>query len=654
MESEFATAFDGAGMGITQRPPNAPASDGRSRRVSDATRASDTGDKRRVLRALIPADLSRVQDARRLMNQVASLAALDDRQRFDLEVAVSEACANAIEHAGREVEVVAWLLRDRIVVEISSEGGFQPKAPSDDGLHPRGMGLSLMASLADQMQVSRLTDSLTQVSLTFLVEPDAISSGGPPQPSTLLAGQFKRTILLQDPRVHGHVLTPKEMREQKQTEARLTRQAFHDHLTGLANRALFFDRIENSLHRAGRQGTSITVALIDLDEFKSVNDLLGHASGDQLLAMVGARLSDLLRAGDTAARLGGDEFGLLLGESIEPANLASAVERILTCLREPYDLFTARLPVTASIGVATSGPSARTVQELLRHADLALYASKSQGRDGWKLFEPHMRVLEQTKRESEAELRRALERDEIMAYYQPFLFTEPRRIAGLEAFTRWKHPTRGLLSPESFIDLAEETGLIVPLGYELLEQACRSLCEWDARFPDHGLQVMVNLSPRQLGEPGLVDGIVAILTASGVAPGRLVLKIAEDVLADDRLGVLETLAALRETGIRMAIDNFGTGYSSLNRLKEYPIDILKMARPFVEAISDTDEGVSVAAAVVSLARSLGMQVVAEGVEEYEQLEKLHSIGCDMWQGEFFSAPVPPSTASALLERHAGG
>ena len=383
-------------MKTADPPPSDPACDVLEESTSSVTLAPDIGDKRRVLKVVLPSDLSHLWDVRRLITQIATSAAIDELRLFDLQVAVSEACANAIEHVGKNVEIVAWLLPDRIVVEVTSEAGFEARRPTDEDSRPRGLGLPLMASLADQVQVSRLTNSLTCVSLTFLLEPDAERDRGSPKDKEPAppGKQLKRARLLQDPRVHAHVLTPRQMKERKHREERLTKQAFQDSLTGLANRALFFDRVENALSRAERQGTSIAVLLLDLDGFKGVNDSLGHPVGDRLLVMVGARLRNLLRAGDTAARLGGDEFAVLVGDSLEHTDLESAAERILACLREPYELDDAQLPVTASIGIATSGPSARTVTELLRRADLALYAAKAQSKDTFKLFEPQMEESE--------------------------------------------------------------------------------------------------------------------------------------------------------------------------------------------------------------------------------------------------------------------
>ncbi len=609
-------------------------------------------DERTMFKVRIPPDLSRVRDARLLMEQVASLTDIDTRRLFDLQVVVSEACVNAIEHAGTEVDVVAWVLSDRIVIEISSESSFQTRVFSDDHSQRAGVGLPLMAALADQVQVSRLSGALTRVSLTFLLEPeiegDRVSvEESPSQPP-------RRCELLEDPHVHAVVLTPGEIREKNRLERELTRRAFHDPLTGLANRGYLFERGEEVLRGIGQGGRSVAVLLLDVDRFKEVNDTLGHEAGDRLLATVGARLRSLLRPKDIAARLGGDEFVLLIEDGTKTLEVGRLAERILSRLREPYDLSPGELRATFSMGVAVSGSSSSTLSELLREADIALYSVKSERRDGWKLFETGMLEAERAKRESEGELRRALESDAIVTHFQPVLSTDYGTIVGFEALVRWNKPEGRQLLPENFLGLAEESGLIVPLGYELLERSCIHLRDWDARHPRDGLKLMVNLSSRQLRERDLVDRVEAALTAAGVSPDRLVLEIVEDVLADGSLGALENVDALRTRGVKVALDDFGTGSSSITGLKEYPIDILKLAPHLVEAAVATEEGALLVAAVVGLAGSAGLQVVGEGVEKSAQLEKLRLLGCEMWQGRYFSPPVPPAEVPGLLQQSVRG
>jgi len=461
------------------------------------------------------------------------------------------------------------------------------------------------------------------------------------------------TNLLGDARVRGLVLTTRDISERKAFEEQLTRQAFHDPLTGLPNRALFSDRLAHAFARADRQGFSVAVLLLDLDDFKNVNDSLGHAEGDRLLVLAAERLQNVLRGSDTAARLGGDEFVIVLENGPSLSRPDRVAERVLAHLREPYRLSAAEVFVSASIGVAIREPRGDTGEEVLRNADTALYAAKSQGKDCYRLFKPQMFEVARVRLELEAELRRALECREITVHYQPILSTMTGQIVGFEALARWEHPTRGLLLPASFIALAEETGLIVPLGYQVLEQACHAFKEWDTRYPHLRLRLTINLSPRQLRAPEVVEKVIKIVGSSGLRAERLVLEITESVLVEDDLGTLSTLQTLREAGISLAIDDFGTGYSSLSYLKRYPVDILKIAKPFVDSIGETVDGAALASAVVSLAKSLRLEVVAEAVEKPEQLETLAALDCDMWQGSYFSLALPSAQISTLLMRHPG-
>ena len=607
--------------------------------------------RRRRVKTKIPAELDQISEARRFIQQVISPGGLSDDRAFDLGVAVSEACANAMKHSGQEVELAAWRLRDRVVVEVSSRGqsGSHP-AENDERQLP--LSLALMTSLADQVQISRLSDSLTRLSLTFLLEG---AQSGAIQSSTVpgeTGREFARERLLQDPRMRGQVLTSDEMRERKAAEARLVRQAFRDPLTGLANRALFFDRLSSALSRADRRGSSLAVVLLDLDDFKKVNDSLGHAVGDRLLLEVAERLQGQLRAEDTAARLGGDEFALILEEGTGAEAAARTVERILTRLGSPLALGGADVRPRASAGVAVRVPCGCAAEELLQQADFALYAAKAEGKNGFKLFESEMSAPSAARLELEAELGRALEREEIVAHFQPILSTKTGMIVGLEALCRWRHPRRGLLLPGDFLAVAEETGLIVPLGDVVLRQACSCLRQWDALNPRSSLWLAVNLSNRQLREPRMVEALLATLKDSSLEPERLVLDINEDVftLSDEKL--LESLTRTREAGIHLAIDDFGAGCSSLGRLARQPADILKMARAFAESLDDSSGMSVLAGAMMGLARSLSTQVVAEGIERREQLERLVSLGCDMWQGWYFSPALESSQLLAVSRNRA--
>ena len=608
--------------------------------------------RRKRVKTTIPAEVAQISEARRFIQQVISQGGLSKERAFDLEVAVSEACANAIEHSGQDVELAAWRLRDRVVVEVSSRGeaGSHP-AENDERQLP--LSLPLMTSLADQVQISRLSDSLTRLSLTFLLEG---AQGGPPESSSIHLGETERESarehLLEDPRVHGEVLSSAESRERKVVEARLVRQAFRDPLTGLANRALFFDRLANALARADRHGSALAVALVDLDDFKKVNDSLGHAAGDRLLVEVAERLRSQLRAEDTAARLGGDEFALILEEGTGADDAARTVERILARIGGPFVLGQTDIRPRASAGVAVRLPRGCAAEELLQEADFALYAAKAEGKNGFKLFASEMSAPSAARRELETELGQALERRQIVAHYQPILSTSTGVIVGVEALCRWEHPRRGLLLPADFLPLAQETGLIVPLGDVILRQACSCLRQWDALCPGSGLWLAVNRCGRELREPRMVDALLEALKDSRLEPERLIIDVSEDVftLSDEKM--LESLARTKEAGIRLAIDDFGAGCSSLSRLARQPADILKMAEAFARSLEGPSEDHVLAGAMMGLARSLSTQVVAEGVERREQLEKLARLGCDMWQGWYFSGALESSQLLALSRHRA--
>jgi diguanylate cyclase (GGDEF)-like protein len=602
--------------------------------------------QRRPAKTRIPADIARIVEVRRFLHQVIPGGALSDSRVFDLEVAVSEACGLAVKHSSEEVQLTAWALQDRVVVEVSSRGesGLIP-AETDTSLPP--IALCLMTTLADQLQISRLSDHLTRISLTFLFEVARDRRRRSSNPPSAKEEESERERLLEDPRVHGRVITTAELRKRKAVEGRLKAQAFSDPLTGLANRALFSDRLGNALSRADRLGSSVAVALIDLDDFKIVNDSLGHAAGDRLLVQLSERLKGQLRAEDTAARLGGDEFAVLLEEGTSVGGMSGAIGRVLAHLRAPYALPEADVRVGASVGVAVRYPRSCGAEELLEQADFALYAAKSAGKNSFKLFESGMSAPNVAKLELQTELELALERDEIVAHYQPILSTPTGTIVGFEALCRWAHPQQGLLAPTSFFPVAEESGLVVALGDMVLRQACDCLRQWDALHPDSGLWFAINLCDRQLREPRMVDTLLLALTDSHLEPERLVLDINETVFAQADPYVLENLTAIREAGVRLAIDDFGSGLSSISLLGEHPVDILKMAKDLVDTLDRSPGGSVPAGAVMSLARSLGSKVVAVGVERRNQSEGLIDLGCDMWQGWHFSPAIEASQLLAL-------
>ena len=429
----------------------------------------------------------------------------------------------------------------------------------------------------------------------------------------------------------------------------LTRQAFRDPLTNLPNRALFMDRLTHGLTRAQRRHEHLAVLFLDLDRFKVVNDTLGHSVGDQLLVEVSRRLTSALRPGDTVARLGGDEFGILL-EDVADAETAEAVAlRIEESLGTPYRFEGREVFVTASIGIALSSAKLGLPEEILRDADLAMYHAKAKGKARHEVFDGSMSAPALDRMDLEMDLRSAISRHEFRLHYQPILRLDTGKITEVEALIRWQHEKRGLLQPDEFIGLTEETGLIVPIGQWVLSEACKQARLWQVEYPTTPPLVMsVNLSAKQFQNPKLVEEITQALDESGLAPSCLKLEITESTVMQDAPVTLTKLTELKELGVRLAIDDFGTGYSSLGYLKRFPVDTLKIDRSFVKGLSPDGGDNAIVRAVVTVAKSLNMDVTAEGVETEAQLAELRALGCDRWQGFLFARPVSPERVAPLL------
>jgi diguanylate cyclase (GGDEF)-like protein len=427
----------------------------------------------------------------------------------------------------------------------------------------------------------------------------------------------------------------------------LTHQALHDPLTELANRTLLADRVEHALAGARRRGTSVALLLLDLDGFKTVNDSLGHPVGDRLLAVTAQRIRSGLRAGDTAARLGGDEFAVLL-EDIEADLAIEVADRLGAALREPVLLDGAEVALGASIGIALSG-GVDTGDELLRNADLAMYRAKQGGRGRHELFEAGMHVAAVARMNLEGELRRALDRGEFRLVYQPIVDLLTGSVSGCEALIRWRHPERGAIPPSDFIPLAEETGLVVPLGRWVLNEVCRQAAAWHRAHPGlAGLVVGANLSVRQLQHPDLLAHVRAALDASGVDPTLIILELTESAIMDDGEAALRRLRGLHDFGVSLALDDFGTGYSSLSYLQTFPIQVLKLDKSFVDPLDRQGQGAVLAGAVVNLGTALGLRTVAEGIEHAEQAEVLTELGCHFGQGYHFGRPMGPDQLAARV------
>jgi diguanylate cyclase (GGDEF)-like protein len=425
-------------------------------------------------------------------------------------------------------------------------------------------------------------------------------------------------------------------------------EALHDSLTGLPNRSLFLDRMRHALARAERAEAPVAVLFCDLDGFKTVNDSLGHRTGDRLLVLVAERLTGCLRPSDTIARLGGDEFGILLEELREPGDAARAAQRLLDALKAPFELREREFYVSASIGIA---PGTGDAETLLRDADLAMYRAKSRGKGRYAVYEPSMHTAIVERLELEVDLKRALEQGELAVVYQPIFSLVDGTVTGVEALVRWQHPTRGVVMPESFVPMAEESGLISELGRWVLKKACHQGALWRAKYPGHpGLGIGINVSGAQLREPGLVDEVAVALAESQLEPTGLTLEITETALMERFDDAIEQLDALKALGVDLAIDDFGTGYSSLRYLRRLPLDVMKIEGSFIEGIGSDDEEPDLLRAIVDLARIFGLQVVAEGIERPEQRARLLELGCEVGQGHLLAEPLDADDADALLFR----
>ena len=462
---------------------------------------------------------------------------------------------------------------------------------------------------------------------------------------------------------NGHL--EQSLAELSELKEQLRYQAFHDPLTGLANRSLFLERLAQRLQGESRD-THPAVLFLDLDDFKVVNDTLGHGAGDHLLAEVAERLKNVLREEDLAARLGGDEFAVLVDEAPEAGRSIAIAERIIDALQMTFLISGEEITVGASIGVAFAGGDERA-EDLMRNADLAMYMAKSTGKNRVSVFDEHMHDAVVARRELSAELSRSLGRGELAVYYQPIVDLQSGQVTGHEALVRWLHPTRGLLGPDEFIPLAEDNAFILPLGHWVLAEAnafilplghwvlaeaCQQAAIWSRLGPNGPTTISVNLSAQQLQEPGFIDDVQKVLADSGLAADRLILEMTETVMFQDTSVIMGRLQALRELGIRIAIDDFGTGYSSLGYLRRFPIDILKIAKEFIGS-SESQEDWAFAGAIVGIGRTLGLAIIAEGIEEPGQLERLRGMGCQYGQGYLFARPRTAEKTTADLAAAAG-
>ncbi|WP_195911163.1 EAL domain-containing protein [Streptomyces kaniharaensis] len=469
-----------------------------------------------------------------------------------------------------------------------------------------------------------------------------------------IEAEVRFSDLRQEATVGGLVLTLRDVTEQRALERELTHRAFHDSLTGMANRLLFQDRINHALAQSQREGTVVGVLFVDVDDFKVVNDIHGHAVGDELLVAVSLRLSTTVRASDTAARIGGDEFALLVEDSVTPADVETFADHVMGVFAEPFRLSVGQVSVYASVGIATTDDSFDAV-ELLAHADLALYEAKTAGKRQWRRYRPALQEGMAERHELQESLDQAPIETSFTVLYQPIVDLASGAAAGFEALVRWPHATRGVVLPEEFISLAEESGRIIPLGAWVLSEAVtetirmQTLVQADTWATDrHSPYMSVNVSPRQFRDEGFVDRVRQVLDASQLPPSSLVLELTESVLMrhDDR--VLADMRAITDLGVRIAIDDFGTGYSSLSYLRDFPISLLKIDKSFIDELGRSPQQYALVEGIVHLADTLGVKVIAEGIENQNQLELLLSMGCPLGQGFLFARPLAADRAESFV------
>ncbi|MEU4688055.1 EAL domain-containing protein [Actinoplanes sp. NPDC023714] len=451
-----------------------------------------------------------------------------------------------------------------------------------------------------------------------------------------------------EPTVAGLVVTMRDVTEQRQLERELTHQAFHDAMTGLANRVLFNDRLKHALDRGRRDGSVVGVLFIDLDDFKIVNDTLGHAVGDQLLIEVAHRIAGALRKDDTAARLGGDEFAALVENVNDPGAVEETANRIFQAFAAPVETDAKPLYPAASIGITTT-PEADTADELLRQADLALYVAKGAGKNQWRRYQAHLHAEMVERLELRSALDHAVNEGHFLLHYQPIVDLPTGAAVGFEALVRWHHPRKGVVTPDQFIEVAEESGLIVPMGRWVLEEALRTVAEWRRILaPGQAPYMSVNVSVRQFRESGFVDQVRNALQHTGVPASSLMLEITETLLVKDDEQIWTDLGTLRDMGIRIAIDDFGTGYSSLGYLRQRPIDVVKIDKMFIDDMLSSQQPLALVSGIVSLAQSQGLVVVAEGIESPAHRDLLVRMGCPLGQGFLFSSPLGPTEVLAWM------
>jgi diguanylate cyclase (GGDEF)-like protein/PAS domain S-box-containing protein len=573
---------------------------------------------------------------------VGSLEALSAQAALALEsVELAEVLANR-----RSQQWFASLVQNAsdVIVVIDADTNTRFVSPACDrvlGYRPDQLMGRPLTELLHPEEIARVSSRLNLVERARDSAGEALEFRLRHADGRWLDVEAQPSNLLGDPNVNGIVLNIRDVSERKAFEAQLAHQAFYDSLTGLANRALFQNRVEHALEGHRRRGVVASVLFMDLDDFKTINDSLGHAAGDRLLAFVATRLQGCLRGSDTAARLGGDEFAVLI-EDAAGGPPALAV-RVIAALADPFDLNGSQVHIRASIGIAVAAAGQRgpdAVAALLRNADVAMYSAKGEGGGRWRAFEPAMHDAARRRLELKSSLERALDNNELEVHFQPIMNLEMGTVAGVEALVRWNHPEHGSIPPLDFIPLAEETGQIIAIGRWVLNEACRAAVRLQSLYATlPPMYVSVNLSARQLQRPEIVSEVGEALAASGLAPQDLVLEITESVLMRDIDLTTDRLHRLKQLGVRLAIDDFGTGYSSLSYLRQFPVDIVKIDRSFIDGIGVDGHQQALVAMVIDLAQALGLRQIAEGIERPDQLAKLRSLGCGFGQGFLFAHAV---------------